>query len=436
MSFLRPLRSSLFKYRKGRRASADGSVLGAEYNQLRGSTWPPRGSARTRGGGYTHQTYLGDLPRKYHPNINAPAAQSFEYATEEPMDFPVSDTRPDLHQPPSLDSVESPGALFRVVEDNLSLEEQFLMNQELSPRPQEGPIEIPLEKIRHLLPGFWSNIHDKDMKETDPLSPPVDILTGNPAVSAADLPIDQLPDREIMTTALDQLRGILPDEHPDIVNLTAALERLEQEESSGISGTNPAPPDEAFLADYELDPIQAAEEIFERQMQELNETFELPEDMLMNDPLSGGFDEQQVVLEQMLESAEPDDPFLEQQSLEQIIEPSDPLNTPEQLFMEPEMIPFEGAIELNGIDSMPAIESNPMEMIHAEIDQAIDQVSGQSMAPEPMSEEQPVPTYDPLMEDLWQMQQYMVDPYLQQGMNPTMMPDEYGPMGPMPGFGI
>ena len=90
-----------------------------------------------------------------------------------------------------------------VVEDDLALEEQFLMNMGASPRPQEGPVPVETDEIRHLLDGVWGTIHGDEPLEADTVPRIADI-----------------------TDALSVLEDVLPEDHPDVVNLKALKDRL------------------------------------------------------------------------------------------------------------------------------------------------------------------------------------------------------------------
>ena len=386
MGMFGQLRNDFFKYRRRKRKSLDGSVPGVEYNRYRRPTTRPFSSAN-RGGNYHQKLYLGDLPSEYHPNINAPAVQNFDYESGEAWELTINAATPDMPRPPSIDPSEMPPLLFPTAEEDLSLEERFLMNSGASPRPQEGPTPVALDEIRHLLDGIQGTIHDEETPE-----------------------VDTIPRIADITDALNVLEGVLPEDHPDIVNLKSALQLLNEQET----GLSPFGNMESASDFPELDPVAEAQQIFDQQFQELDKPFELPEFMQMDNQLTDGFDEQQAVLNQMLEQAQPNTPYMEQE---------DPFDAPEQPFAELEMMADEASMNMPDAMSEPAGFGE--DMIAGEINQAIDQVSGQAMPMEP--EPDPMP-YDPLM-----MPQYMYDPYMQ--MDPFMMPGALGP-GPMgPGFG-
>lgn len=430
MGIYNSLRNEFSRHRKRKGRSLDGSIPGAPYNRFRRPTTRPLGSVH-RGGGYAQKSYLEDLPREYHPNINAPAAQSIEYKTTESGNFPVFNKTPDTFEPFSPDLPDVSPHVFPTVEDELSQEEQFLMNRGESPRPQEGPVEVPMEDIRHLIDGVWYTIPTQDSTEDDTLSPAAEILASHPSVSASNMPFEELPDHQTLTETIDQLRGVLPEDHPDIVNLETALQRMEEQQEQNMNTEV-----ELDYTAFEHDPIEEAQQLFDQQLHAIDQAFEMPEIIPTDDLQSDMFEYQQAEFDMMLEQSQPEDPSMEQQGLEQIIEQADSLDSPEQPLMETEAIPGEMPLEMGVYGVIPQMIAEETDMNHAEIEQAMDQVSGQPMMEEPMPAEPLIPDYGPLLEDPSETLQYMLDPYLQQTMNPSMMPDDIGPMGPMPGPGM
>jgi hypothetical protein len=199
MSHHGPLRNEFFKYRKRKQISLDGSVSGVEYGEFHRPSTPSLGSTAVRGGAYEHRMYMGRHPEEYRPNINAPAVQNFDYETGESFDIPTINKTPDARRNLSEHLPEIPGNLFLTVRDDLTLEEQFLMNMGVRPRPQEGPVEMSLEEISPLIDGVRGNIHIDDIAEVDTVRRLSDIRD-----------------------ALRQLKGVLPEDHPDIINLRNA----------------------------------------------------------------------------------------------------------------------------------------------------------------------------------------------------------------------
>ena len=399
MSMFGQLRNDSFKYRKRKKRSLDGSIPGAEYNHFRQPTTRPLGSAY-RSGAYHQKLYLGDLPSEYHPHITAPAVQGRDYEPMRTWDFPVNSTTSAIRGPPSLDLSEMPPHLFPIVEDDWTFEERFFTSAGVSSRPQEGPVPIELDEIRHLLDGVRDAIDGDEPGE-----------------------VDTVPRIADITDALGVLENVLPEDHPDIVNLKTALQIIEGQGFETSAADEPQSADDIL----EQDPVAQAQQVFDEQMQEFAQGFELPDFMA---PTVDAFDAQQHALDQMLQAAEPDMAFTEADTLEQTVGQMDLYDSPEQEFLEPEIMPQGEPADMD-MGPVPAMDGYAFDTAYDEIEQAIDHVSGHSMSENPMLEQPADQTLEP--EDPWQMQQYMYDPYMQQLMNPYMMP---GPMGPMPGPGM
>ena len=78
MFYLRPLLDELFKYRKRKKHSIDGSVPGVPYRNYRRLTTPRFGS-RSFNSNSRQPDYLGNIPSQYQPNIFAPSVDWSEY---------------------------------------------------------------------------------------------------------------------------------------------------------------------------------------------------------------------------------------------------------------------------------------------------------------------------------------------------------------------
>ena len=91
MAMRGPLRRELGKYRKGRSGTTPWSP------GFRGSKQYVTGAVPGPvHGGYPVDLYMWGMPRDYHPNINAPAAQSDEYMVDPDWE---SHHIPHSHQP-------------------------------------------------------------------------------------------------------------------------------------------------------------------------------------------------------------------------------------------------------------------------------------------------------------------------------------------------
>ena len=101
--FSRALITELFKYRKRKRISLDGTIAGQTAGIYIGGLHhvrPPYTSfGRSRRHvsgmpylpgrpGYHHDMYMSGMPRAYHPSLNAPAVQETEYEPYAPFGMP------------------------------------------------------------------------------------------------------------------------------------------------------------------------------------------------------------------------------------------------------------------------------------------------------------------------------------------------------------
>ena len=128
MTHLGPLRSELFKYRKRKKLSIDGSVGGISYQRHHRFTTPQLGS-RPSGFRSLHQKdYLGQIPNRYRPNMFSPSTSWTEYQSDHD-DFTHSSKTPQAHHPP--DRALSVNPISIASSDELSFDEQFLMNMVL-----------------------------------------------------------------------------------------------------------------------------------------------------------------------------------------------------------------------------------------------------------------------------------------------------------------
>ena len=145
------------------------------------------------------------------------------------------------------------------------------------------------------------------------------------------------------------------------------------------------------------------------------------------DLFEGGAPESAIIPDETL----PDEFFMEEQTLEQIVHEQDPFDTPAPGFMEQDMILGEMSADISMPGAMPEPTGYDAGSIADEINQAIDEVSRL-----PMQEEMELdpfqPLYDPYMmgQNMFDQMQYMTNPFMMPGPYEPMGP---GPMGPMPG---
>ena len=430
MSMFRPMRDELFKYRK-RKRSTNGSVPGVPYTDYRKSRHYVSGLPFVpRGPGFHHDLYNWGNPSKYHPNWNAPSVDWTEYDPYEPLDFGHVPMHDNPRSPRGFKNSNLEIPKFPTSTDDLTLTEQFLMAMGKRSGSQEEPIEL------------------SPLSETD-----MDISINESDISADNVR-HGLPKLEDLTDALVQLQQVLPDDHPDIIRLSTAIQALNYHQSMPQDPTD----DNA----YTVDPFKEAGQLFEQQMEFLEQSFEEPlsgpaeisapemSDQQAGEPealfsghnLDVSFSEQgnlEQVMEQensfgamsldfmqaemMPDESLPNEDFVEEQTLDDIIGQEDLFGTPAPEFIEPHAMPVDMA-DMSG--PMPGPAGYDAGMIANEINQAMDEVTQAPMAQdEEMDPFQPL--YAPYMmgQNMLGQPQYMADPF--------MIPEQCGPMGPMPG---
>ena len=404
MGLLRPAREMLSRYRKRSKRSFDGSVA-----RFRRPTTPELGSYRPSGGIH-HDLYNNDTPREYHPRLNQPAVQSTEY---EPYDgwgtqHAMRSTDPRLFRNLDHTNEETRPPTY---EHTAAMGEFFLRDMQEKYEAQREDLGATVSPD-----GIQQEPHIDDI--------------GSDLESIARTPNEEERSHFFdMVDALGHLRTVLPEDHPDIVNLRTSVHHMLERAESWIPSDDFGPQDwQSNLGTgdpYENDDLEEAQQVFEEQLQAIEQTLESPELIPMDyqlpdifDNPQAGLDSQPAEFDMIHDEFQPDDPFMEQQSLEEIVEHADPFDVAEQMFMEPEMMAGETSMDM-GMSEMDDLQ---IDMAHDEIDQAIDQLS----EPDPLQ----MP-YDQSM-----VPEYMLDPemqYMMQYMTPGAMP--MGPMpGPAPGF--
>ena len=422
MSMFRSMRDELFKYRKRKKRSFDGSTPGVPYSSYRrsrryvsGLPYGPLGSAH-------HDLYNWGIPREYHPNLNAPAAQSEEYWPNENWESYMTSrsTEPKVLRPfPDLPPME----------DNITYEESktksefFLKLMEVMYQPFEEGQEIPSSA------DVWMkffNANELDLLDLD--TPDTEMVAETATEST---PEDKVRKFVNVISALGHLQTVFPEDHPDIVNLRSAFRDLwddpetvsELERIAGEIG-----PSKLGTGDpYENDPVEEAEQLFDEHMQSVENTFNEPMFETPEAHLSDIFEEQSEMMFEQL----PEEAFPETDNLEQIVERENSFALPAPSFARQGMMPNEMAADMSMPGTMPESTGYDAGSIADEIIQAMEEVTQGSIP----QEEEPdpfQPLYDPYMmgQNVFDQMQYMV--------NPFMMPDPYGPMGsgpmgPMPG---
>ena len=404
MAMRGPMRNELFKYRKRKNISLDGSIPGVPYTPLRRSRRHVSGMPyRPSSSNYHHRSYMGNMPREYHPRLNSPGVGWSEYDSHESSHISFARTPPIRTGSSHNFSRNAPGMLS-VPTDDLALDELWSMATLRSSRPQEGPIGMSADEFAFVNSEVRTNLDLRD-----------------------DLKVRPLPGLSEITDVLSQLEKVLPQDHPDIINLAKAADTLTGGQFSADRQISQiSEPFSIMKNSYITDPHEEAEQFFNQQMQILDKSFELAEPVT-----DQGFEGIAQQDEQLLLNADqmmsiptseldtgPQEMLVDGDTLEQIIENEVAAFGPQQQFIAEDMMPM--------IDTPGPQMTNPMEQdfgygtapVVEEINQAIDQLQQMQYGP-PMMPEYMV---DP-------MQQFMPD-YMMPGFGP--MNPGFGPMGSMP----
>ena len=400
MSMLRPMRDELFKYRKRKSRSIDGSGSGVPYTSysksrrhVSGLPYVPRGS------GHHHDLYNLDTPSEYDPNLNAPAVQPEEYWPSDNWDSHniQHSTDPNLFRPfPELPATEETFSYQK----SKSASEFFLKVMEVMYRPFEEGQEIPS------LTDIWREhfkFYDDDMLEKE-----MDI-----EAAIESTPEDVNQKFIDIAGALNHLQNVFPEDHPDIVNLKGALhEILEDREAMSKSGSLVG--ESGDDDPYEIDAFEEAERVYEQKMQSLESKFEEPMFEPVESQVPEMFEEGPGMFEQ-----QPDEAFMEVDSLEQIVEQEALYETPPPEFMESEIMPVEMESDMNMPSLMPGLTVFDIDPAIDEIHQAIDELVQQPI-PQEMEHDPSQPQYDPYMmgQNINDQMQYMIDPFMMHGPMP------------------
>ena len=438
------MRNELFKYRKRKKVSLDGSVPGVPHSSFGRSRKHVSGMPYMPGSaGYNHSSYTGSMHREYHPRLNSPGVDWTEYNSHESSHISFARTPP-IRTGPSHNfnrNASEMDGMLSIPTDDLPLDELWLMATGKSPKPQERPIGMSADEFAFVNGEVRTNINLHD-----------------------DLNIRPLPGLSEITDTLGQLEKVLPQDHPDIINLTNAADKLTGGQFSADRQVSQATEPLSAVEDSDItDPHEEAEQFFNQQMQILDKSFDLPvsesaevQEMPLREETAldtGTFesaepftnhsiegivrqDEQFLQTDQMMPMAElaPEPDAVPQEmpvdsTLEQAVENDAAAFGPQQQFVAEDMMP---------VADMPGPQmADPMEQdigygtapVIDEINQAIDQ----AVEPDPFQ-----PQYDPFMAP-----EYMFDPryipgYMMQGpmpFGPEMGPGQMMPMmpGPMPG---
>ena len=396
---LHPMREELFKYRKRKKVSLDGSVPGVPYTHFRRSRRHVSGMPHIPGRpGYSNGLYMSGSPREYRPSLNAPSAQSEDYLMDENWDWHNTSNPTDskLFRPfPELPAAEE----VLTHEKSKSASEFFLKVMEVMYQPFEEGQEIPT------LADIWQkhcSVETEGMPDTETAIETMQELT----------PDDVAHKFMDLLDAHSHLQKVFSQEHADVRNLRAAISNIINDPdamSKLESLTGDITPSKLGTGNpYELDFLEDTEQIFEQPIHMAEEQLGLPE----------------MVFEEAMSDAS----FSEEQTLEEIVQHGDPFEVSVPGFMEDDIMPNEIASGMEMPTIMPEMPGYDVFMVEDEINQAIDQAIEPPMPYE--SEPDPFdPQYDP-----FRVPEYMMmDPqmqYMMQYMMPGTMP--CGPMGPGP----
>ena len=486
MSMSRPMSEELFKYRKRKKVSLDGSVPGVPYTHFRRSRRHISGMPYIPGRPtYHHDLYNTINHKEYHPRLNVPAVQLEEYLPNEDWDsHEIShSTDPRLFRPfPELPAMEE------IVTHAKSREVSkfFLRVMEVMYQPFEESQEIPsLADIwkehcsvqEQNMPGIESTAEDESLDYCPGVTEIGDALAKLSPVLPSDhqdlinlrtamrellgfqelwpeledsgiglgksLKTEELTPEDVVrkfidiTDALGHLQGVLPSEHSDIVNLRAAVHSI-------LDDPETMPKLESLTGDvgpsklgegnpYERNMFGETEQVFEEQLQMIEEQFSGPEMMPIETQAPDMFGNQDLQPEMMANEALLGEPFAEEQTLEEIVQQEDPFAVAAPGFAEQDMIPNEMLPNIGMPGAMAEPTGYDANIAADEINQAIDHLTGQATPQEMETEPDPFqPQYDPFMAP-----EYMFDPrYIPSYMVPGPMSFGpgmgLGPMGPMP----
>jgi hypothetical protein len=197
----RPLKAELYKYRKRKKLSINRKTAGFGYQSF--SYARPAGSRRYHRTGRGHSfrnNYLGPLPRTYHPRLNSPNVQTFDYEPEENQFYiPSSRNNPSENR----FGFQQGGEFENIVEDKQ-------VDYETS-RPNSQALQEMLDKI-------WG-----DLKGFDEFALANDAFESEDSFSSDTETGDNLPEFADMVDALAVLKDNLPEGHPDIASLEGAI---------------------------------------------------------------------------------------------------------------------------------------------------------------------------------------------------------------------
>lgn len=381
MSLLRPMQNELYKFRKRKKISIDGSVAGIPYSRYRRSIRPYSGPFRPG------SNYLRNTSQNYTPNINAPAVRQNQYDPEDDFDFFVPRTHePKLFRP----FPEIPQNHDEVFDYDKAKKANEILSEIMQQVYEKGDVldfvegtGVPLHKI--------DSNSDTEMHSDISLDDSIDNMLNN---NVNDQNLDNMvPDLGKIAETLWFLENKLPHDHPDIINLKEAMIQLGHRELNETEQSTEFQQAYDSKDDWQSN-LGSGDPYKNDNILEFQASF-APSDTEQFDAMQTSEQAAEGNLEQMVQH--------EQMAYEQ----ADAMAVE---FCEPQQDSWAQAFEMNGLD---VFDTNPAK---DEINHAMQEAS-QMLQPEP---------------DPWLMP---YDPFNQM-MQPQYMPDPFGMpgmMGPMPG---
>ncbi len=297
--FSRALRAELFKYRKRNRISLDGTIAGQ-----------------------TAGIYIGGLHHVRPPGSRGSSPSPAQHHS-------IYDTRAFYEWPDQ--EYDQPASWFeQVFPGTPPLRVQGPPRHPQTPIPEYDDSLMTPELQDHAANAFRRAAAEQALLPQEPYGDMAEILNAtNAEIAAVAQDVDNLPNLADIADAIFQLEGVLPPDHPDLVNLRAAArESFEHPESwpspedfggdlgpSKLGTGDPyerAPYEEAGQAFEPNDTSQMNQEMFDQAMAQVVGTQMMPEPMAEAlDPMQDAYEQQfEQGLEAIVHEAMPEqDPF-------------------------------------------------------------------------------------------------------------------------------
>jgi len=384
MAIPRELLSSLRKYSKRKQRSLGSTIPGyaGQCDTAKPVTRVPGDRQSIPSGSVQRQEeYMSNFPEDYLPHPGF-------------MEVPENDYEP--YNGNAAERISNRGGQYPPIPANMAGLEQ--------------PEEVKYEDC--LMDG---DLFDQLMYNIQHMAASIDdYIKGADYVAGMESEAD-LPTVEDLTAALFLLSEVFPDDHPDIVRLSTAIQALSYNASTSQSEAPDVGfgPSEIDQNPFENDPFQNAEQIFNQQMQLLEQSFEVPafETIEAQDSFVSA---EQAMFEHPFEEISPamnPGPA----SLDDIVEACD---------MPNESAMFDGTNEMSAYYGCPMSQELFDQQMHEASEQVAPEEADQAPPDQGMM---PGEMYGPMPENA--MDPQMMNPYMMPGpMGPNFMPDP--PPGP------